>query len=487
MKIKNLFFLRILIAITIISFFSCKKTNNAPPELTVNQTAITFTPEGGTQDFSITCNATWNIVNPESSWLQLNTTSGSSGNTVIHLTTLSGNGTGSTRSSTLTISSSNGQARTIKVSQTSNIYPNYNTSAKAPDATGMSSNAVQLAAKIKLGWNIGNTLEASGGETGWGNPVITEDYVKAVKQQGFNAIRLPCAWNMGHLSNPATAQIDPNWLNRVKEIVGYCVNNDMYVLLNIHWDGGWLENNVTQVKQDSVNAKQKALWEQIATTMRDFDEHLMFASANEPNTNDATQMAVLSSYHQTFVNAVRSTGGKNSYRVLVVQGPSTDMDKTNDLMTTLPQDQAAARMMVEVHYYSPFQFCLMDGDASWGKMFYYWGAGHHSTIEPDRNATFGEESDVNTTFNKMKTKFANKGIPVLLGEYGAYRRDNTAHVPLDLATHNDAVDYWITYITKQAKANGMLPFFWDTGGALDRRNYTVKDQRTITALNKGAN
>jgi aryl-phospho-beta-D-glucosidase BglC (GH1 family) len=83
----------------------------------------------------------------------------------------------------------------------------------------------------------------------------------------------------------------------------------MYVLLNIHWDGGWLEQNCTVAKKDSVNAKQKAFWEQIATTMRDFDEHLMFASANEPNTNsDTTQMAALMSYHQTFVNAVRSTG-----------------------------------------------------------------------------------------------------------------------------------------------------------------------------------
>lgn len=485
-KMKNLFF-KILISITIISLFSCKKISNASPELTINQTALTFAPEGGTQDFSIACNATWNIVNPGSSWLQLNTISGSSGNTVIHLKTLSENGTGSTRSSILTINSSNGQARSLKVSQTSNIYPSYNTSPKAADAIGMSSNAVQLAAKIKLGWNIGNTLEAPGGETGWGNPAITEDYIKAVKQQGFNAIRLPCAWSWGHLSNQATAQIDPNWLKRVKEIVGYCVNNDMYVLLNIHWDGGWLENNVTQIKQDSVNAKQKALWEQIATTMRDFDEHLMFASANEPSTDNAAAMAVLSTYHQTFVNAVRSTGGKNAYRVLVVQGPSTDIDKTNDLMTALPKDPIPDRMMVEVHYYSPFQFCLMDGDASWGKMFYYWGAGHHSTIEPERNATFGEESDVNTAFNKMKMKFADKSIPVLLGEYGAYRRDNTAHVPLDLATHNDAVDYWITYITKQAKANGILPFFWDTGGALDRRNYSVKDQRTIMALHKGAN
>jgi len=367
------------------------------------------------------------------------------------------------------------------------IYPSYNTSPKTPDATGMSSNAAQLAAKIRLGWNIGNTFEAPGGETGWGSPVITEDYIKFVKQQGFNAIRLPCAWNLTHLADKNKARIDTNWLNRVKQVIGYCVKNDMYVLLNIHWDEGWLENNCTALKKESVNAKQKALWEQIATAMRDFDEHLMFASANEPNADNAEKTAILASYHQTFVNAVRSTGGRNSYRVLVVQGPSTDIDKTNELMTGLPQDQVAARMMVEVHFYSPYQLCLMDGDASWGKMFYYWGIGHHSKIEPEYNATWGEENDVNACFGKMKTKFADKGIPVLLGEYGAYRRDNSKHVPLDLATHNDAVDYWLTYITKQAKANGMLPFFWDTGGALDRQSYTVKDQRTIVALNRGVN
>jgi endoglucanase len=483
---KTVNFLSIIFSIAFVSFFSCKKTSNPTAELTINQTAITFTPEGGTQDLTLASNATWDISNPGSSWLQLSTTSGNSGNTAIHLTTLSQNATGLTRSIVLLISSSNGQARRVTVSQSTTIYPTYNTAPKAPDASGMSSNAVQIAAKIKLGWNIGNTLEAPGGETGWGNPAITEDYVKFVKEQGFNAIRLPCSWNTGHLSNQATAQIDANWLNRVKEVVGYCVKNDMYVLLNVHWDGGWLDNNINAIKKDSINAKQKAFWEQIATTMRDFDEHLMFASANEPPVDNAAQMAILASYHETFVNAVRSTGGRNSYRVLVVQGPSTSMDKTNDLMPDLPQDKVAARMMVEVHYYDPFQFTALDGDASWGKMFYYWGTGHHSTIEPDRNATWGEESGVDASFIKMK-KFADKGIPVLLGEYGAYRRDNSAHVPLDLPTHEASVDYWITYITKQAKANGMLPFFWDTGGALDRRNYTVKDQRTIVAIKAGAN
>nr|WP_294946542.1 cellulase family glycosylhydrolase [uncultured Mucilaginibacter sp.] len=471
--------------ITVLSFFSCKKTSNAAPRLTVNRSAITFAPEGGTQDLLLASNADWNIINPASSWLKLSVASGSRGSAVIHLTTLSENSTGSSRSGFLLINSSNGQVRRVTVSQDATIYPTYNTSPKPPDATGMSSNAAQLAAKIRLGWNIGNTFEAPGGETGWGSPVITEDYIKFVKQQGFNAIRIPCAWNWTHLSNQATQQVDPNWLKRVKEVVGYCVKNDMYVLLNIHWDGGWLDGNINAIKQDSVNAKQKALWEQIATTMRDFDEHLMFAGSNEPPADNSEKMMILATYHQTFVNAVRSTGGKNSYRVLVVQGPSTDIDKTDELMTGLPQDQAAGRMMVEVHYYTPYQFCLMDGDADWGKMFYYWGAGHHSTTEPGRNSSWGEESYVNTTFNKMKTKFADKGIPVLLGEYGAYRRNGSNHIPLNLATHNYAVDYWLTYVTKQAKANGMLPFFWDTGGALDRRNYSVKDQRTITALNAG--
>jgi len=369
-------------------------------------------------------------------------------------------------------------------SQIAQLYPSYNKSPQAPDSTGMST-AVQLAAKFKLGWNIGNTMEATGGETSWGNPPITGSYVKFVNQLGFTAIRIPCAWD-SHVDNKATAHIDQNWMNRVKEVVGYCVNNNIYVMLNIHWDGGWLENNISKVKQDSVSAKQKAFWEQIATAMRDFDEHLIFASANEPAAANAEEMDVLTVYHQTFVNAVRSTGGKNSYRVLVLQGPGTNMGLTSDLMNTLPKDPVANRLMVEVHNYTPAQFCFLNEDASWGKMFYYWGSGHHSTIEPDRNATWGEENDHIADFDKMKAKFVDKGIPVLLGEYGAYRRDGSAHVPKDLATHEASVDYWITFVTKEALARGIKPFWWDIGVALDRRNNTVKDQRTIDALMAGA-
>ena len=253
----------------------------------------------------------------------------------------------------------------------------------------------------------------------------------------------------------------------------------MYVLLNIHWDGGWLEQNCTAEKKDSVNARQKAYWEQIATTLRDFDEHLMFASANEPNTKDAVEMSVLLTYHQTFVKAVRSTGGRNTYRSLVIQGATELFNVSN-----FPTDPTPNRMILESHNYTPFQFCGLGEDASWGKMFYYWGAGNHSIIEPERNPTWGEEDEQLKGFKLLKEQFIDKGIPVLMGEYGAFRKGSG---PKDMEKHNASIDYWITYVTKQALARGIKPFFWDTGGALDRQNNTVKDKRTIDAIIAGGN
>jgi endoglucanase len=497
----NINILTVLMLLSIVNFWSCKKEDEADLILTVSVNELSFTGEGGDTSITVTCNDQWSISNPAYSWLALSQTSGESGSFEIKVST-EANAANFNRSDLLVVNSVNGQSRRINVSQgyiytVPTIYPSYNTSPKEPDATGMSSNAVELAAKMKLGWNIGNTMEAPA-VTGWGNPAITEDYVKFVKKQGFNAIRIPCAWdwNWGdsyswlgdnyHIEDYKTARIKSDWLNRVKEVVGYCVNNDMYVLLNIHYDGGWLEHNVSKAKQDSVCAKQKALWEQIATAMRNFDEHLMFASANEPAADNAEEVGVLTLYHQIFINAVRSTGGRNSYRVLVLQGPNTSMSMTPELMTTLPNDPVPNRLMVEVHNYTPSQFCILNEDADWGKMFYYWGNGHHSTIEPDRNATYGEENAVAADFQKMREAFVDKGIPVIIGEYGAPRRNNSENVPLDLETHNDAVDYWITFMTQQAISNGMIPFWWDTGGALDRTNYTVKDQRTIDAIIAGS-
>lgn len=343
--------------------------------------------------------------------------------------------------------------------------------------------AQDIAHKMKVGWNMGNTLEAICGETVWGGAITTQELIDSVKAAGFNTVRLPCAW-FCH-SDTITNEIDEAWLARVKEVVDYCINDSMYVIINIHWDNGWLENRVNKANQDQVNERQEAYWTQIAEYFVDYDEHLLFAGSNEPNVNDATGMAVLLSYHQTFIDAVRSTGGNNSSRTLIIQGPSTDIDKTNQLMNTLPTDQIEDRLMVEVHYYTPYQFCLMSEDATWGKMFYYWGKGHHSTTDVTRNATSGEESDMDKYFRMMKTKFVDKGIPVIIGEFGAYKRK--LNPPSDQELNNASVEYYNGYVVKSAISNGLIPYYWDTNmGLFNRSTGKIIDHDVVDAMIQGA-
>lgn len=355
-----------------------------------------------------------------------------------------------------------------------------------PDQTGMESDARTLAAKIYAGWNLGNTLEAPGSETGWGNPKATKALIDAVKSAGFNAVRIPCAWD-SYIIDAANHTISPEWLTRVKEVVNYCIDNDMYAIVNIHWDGGWLENNCTPDKQEEVNKKQKALWTQIAVNFADYDERLLFAGCNEPNVEDAAQMTVLKSYEQTFIDAVRATGGKNYYRNLIIQGPSTDIDKTNNLFGDIPNDVVENRLMAEVHYYTPWNFCGMEQDETWGKMFYFWGTDNH-IAGSDRNSTWGEENDMQTLFRKMKTQFVDKGIPVILGEYGAIRRNTLTGAELE--AHLKSRRDFNRCVTEQAKNYGLIPFYWDNGAGdfslINRANNTVGDAQLLEAIMTGA-
>ncbi|UII34507.1 cellulase family glycosylhydrolase [Fulvivirga ulvae] len=344
--------------------------------------------------------------------------------------------------------------------------------------------AQQVAANMKVGWNLGNTLEAIGGETSWGNPMANQQLINSVKAAGFNTVRLPVSWDQ--YANQSNNQIDAAWMARVKEVVDYCISNDLYVILNIHWDNGWLEENVTTAQQQAVNVKQNAYWTQIANYFKAYNEHLLFASANEPRVEDATGMSVLLSYHQTFVNAVRATGGNNSSRTLIVQGPKTDIGTTNELMNTLPTDQIANRMMVEVHYYDPYQFCLMDNDESWGNVFYYWGNGYHSSTNTSRNANWGEESHVDERFGLMKAKFVDQGIPVIIGEFAAKKRSGIPEESLHIASR----EYYHKYVVQSAIDHGMIPVYWDHGqpefGLFNRSTGAVVDQGNLDAIMEGA-
>jgi endoglucanase len=343
--------------------------------------------------------------------------------------------------------------------------------------------AQQIASHMKVGWNLGNTLEAICGENAWGNPTTTQKLIDSVKAAGFDAVRLPCAWDC-HTTNGV---INEAWLARVKEVVDYCINDSLYVIINIHWDGGWLENNVTISAQEAVNVKQRNYWTQIANYFKDYDEHLLFASANEPNVDNSTQMFVLLSYHQTFIDAVRATGGNNSSRTLIIQGPSTDIEKTNNLMNTVPTDSIANRLMVEVHYYTPWQFCGLTEDASWGRMFYYWGKDYHSTTDVTRNATWGEESDLDQLLGLMKTKFVDNGVPVIIGEYGAVKRTLTGNSDQEL--HLASRLHFFNYLVKLAVNKGMITFFWDTGpheGIFNRNTSAVVDEGVLDSIMQGA-
>ena len=486
MRISNKSKILSILALSVVLITGCKE--DKPNSLGVSPHEVIFGKVGGTLSIHISTDALqWNISS-DAVWLQISQTTGTTAEAAISLT-VPDNSDSDPRSAVITISAGSAPSLQIPVSQKGRLYPNYNMSPIDPDATGMTSTAMDIANKIKVGWNIGNSLEATGSETSWGNPKITSELIQLVKQSGFDAIRLPCSWNQ--YADQSTAKIKSAWLDRVKEVVQYCVGKDMYVILNIHWDGGWLENNCTIAKQEENNAKQKAFWQQIATTLRDFDEHLLFASANEPNVENTTEMAVLLSYHQTFIDAVRSTGGKNAYRVLVVQGPMTDIETTNKLMTKMPTDNIPNRLMAEIHYYTPWNFTGMTKDESWGNQFYYWGKEYHSTTDLVHNPTWGEEEAVDSYFGLMKKQFVDKGIPVVIGEFGAMHRYNLTGDPLNL--HLNSRAYYLKYVTKQASINGLLPFYWDNGGLdnfasgiFDRNKNTVSDQQSLDALIQGA-
>jgi len=347
--------------------------------------------------------------------------------------------------------------------------------------------ATQVASSMTVGWNIGNSLEAvwSTGDA-WSETNVNQRLIDSVKAAGFNTIRIPIAWD-NHSTNSV---IDAAWLTRVKQVVDYCIGRQMYVIINIHWDNGWLENNCTTSAQTAVNAKQKTYWTQIVNYFKSYDEHLLFASANEPDVSDATGMTVLLSYHQTFINAVRATGGNNSQRILIVQGPGTDTEKTFSLMNTMPTDNVTGRLMAEVHYYTPYQYCLMSTDASWGKMFYYWGSCFHSTTDASHNPTWGEEAFLDTQFQNMKSQFVDKGIPVIVGEFGVNKRLSLtgANATLHLASR----EYYFRYITTAARKNGLILIYWDPGfqgdnstTLFDRLTGAQTDRSGINALMYG--
>lgn len=358
--------------------------------------------------------------------------------------------------------------------------------------------ATEIFPKMGLGYNIGNTMEVpgnQGGPTGWGNPFPDAAYVKAIKDAGFNTVRIPCAWN-SHSSN---GTINTGWLDSVKTVVDLVINNGMYAILNSHWDEGWLEDHVfdgegydktglVNSSAAAVAAKQESYWKQIATKFAEYDEHLIFASANEPGVNDpwnggadngqwafdSKRMTILKQFHEACLKGVRSTGGNNATRIVVVQSPRTEIDKAPLLSEQYPTDPAGdGYTMAEVHFY-PYQFSLMtSGDEDWGKMFYYWEdqTPGNDAAHTCSGSALGSKQSIDKLFSGLKTRFYDKGIPVVIGEMGAVKRLDLLSGD-NLKAHLKARAAWYGYTVAAAKKNGLVPCVWDTGDEGDG-NFTI--------------
>ncbi len=435
-------------------------------------TELTFRYGNSYLMVALASNTGWTLASDQP-WCTLSNVSGTATEEQYIKVSVEENTSDQSRTATLTFNAG-GNIKQYPITQTTKASMNF--------PAGMEKDAPELAKSIYLGWNLGNTLESTGGETAWGAPLTTQAIIDKVKELGFNAVRIPCSWNQYLEADSITIQ--PAWMNRVKEVVDYCMNADMYAILNIHWDGGWMDDACdastnTESTIDATEQKVYNMWTQIANAFKDYDEHLLFAGANEPPVENREDMVVLRRYEQAFVNAVRATGGNNTYRNLIVQGPSTDIDKTDRWME-LPEDPTPARMIVEVHYYDPYNLCLNEDPET---CTYFWGEPYAQYGTLDEGY---QEDHVQAQFAKMKAKYVDKGIPVVIGEFGLIYRKHPDEALQTVC--EDSEGYFLGYVAEQAKNFGLVPFLWDTqgNGFFDRNTLQILIPSAYQQLMDGA-
>jgi len=303
----------------------------------------------------------------------------------------------------------------------------------------------------------------------WGNPEANQAIFTAYKAAGFKSVRIPVAWAQYADSSNTIAAF---WLARVKTVVDYARAADLNVIINIHWDGGWM-NSPTYASQTAIKAKLTTFWTQIANTFKDYDNHVLFAGTNEVGLDDTwaapttENCTVQNSFNQAFVDAVRATGGNNATRYLVVQGYYTNVDYTLSCNATAPTDSATSRLVMEVHYYDPYNFTLNTTGTIW-----QWGK---DATDSSATETWANESYVDAQFAKLKTAFIDKGIPVIVGEYGAYLKSAYP----GMSTYRT---YWTKYVTKSMVSHGLVPMWWDTGELFNRTTGAQTDATIISAI-----
>ncbi|MDR0197468.1 MAG: cellulase family glycosylhydrolase [Oscillospiraceae bacterium] len=342
--------------------------------------------------------------------------------------------------------------------------------------------AAQLAGNIKVGWNLGNTLDATGGsglssETSWGNPKTTKANIDALKKAGFNAVRIPVSW---HNHVDGGYNIDKAWMARVKEVVGYAAANDMYIILNTHHDNSLFKLSDAGMKETEKAFKK--IWEQIAGEFKSYGEKLIFEGLNEPRVEGssmewqggtAAEHKNLNRLNQLFVDTVRASGGNNARRVLMIPTYAASAEAAAMNGLTLPNDPGGKdKIIVSIHAYTPYNFAL----------------NQNSPLKTWSKDNPGDTRDIDNVLNRAYETFVKKGTPVIIGEMGALNKDN----------NTGARSEWAEYYTKQARKKGIACFWWDNGymglttatsdgfGILDRRTGEFKYPEVAKALTRGA-
>ena len=324
----------------------------------------------------------------------------------------------------------------------------------ADAASGMS--AFDITREMKIGWNLGNTLDATGGngysgvntEMSWGQPKTTQAMIDTVKKKGFNTVRIPTTW-YPHLDG--SNNVDSAWMARVKEIVDYCIKDDMYVILNVHHEN-WV--NAAQFNDNSyrnAEAKLTAIWKQVSETFKDYDQHLVFEGMNEPRQTGNPSVSewgngsgdggytwnYINKLNAKFVETVRGQGSAaNKERLLMLPGycASSDMDA----IRAVEFPSGCGNVAYSVHAYLPYYFTMADDDK----------ANHNY---PGKSG-WGEDytDSINTFFGNLKQLEDQKNIPVVIGEFSASNFNNLS-----------SRQAWAKDYITQAKKAGIPCVLWD--------------------------
>ena len=347
----------------------------------------------------------------------------------------------STTESTSENSSENSSESTAESTQESTAEISQNTSQSTTEsaenpAPAQMHTASEIVKQMRVGWNLGNTLDALGGtglssETAWGNPVTTKAMIDTVRAGGFNVLRVPVSWGE-HLN--ADYNIDKAWLDRVGQVVDYGIENDMFVILNTHHEE-WYMPRESDVSED-LEVLEK-LWSQIAERFKDYGEKLLFEGVNEPRlrgtgeewTGTPEARDIVNRYAETFVRTVRASGGNNAQRTLLISPYAASSNPEN--LTALKVPENAGNIIVSVHAYLPYDFAL----------------NVNGTSEYDPN-----DGSIKWVMDNIKLTFIDRNIPVVITEFGSLNKNNT-----------DARLRCLDDFLNSAKNIGVPCVWWDNG------------------------